>query len=95
MRVSNHAHGLVCIVVCMPPLQVVVLLCTLQCFTDYNSKVSLFQAQDVWMHLVRSASCCTTVLFKLQCKIKKFIFVCFLCIICVNGIINILQYSVI
>ena len=54
MRVSNHAHGLVCIVVCMPPLQVVVLLCTLQCFTDYNSKVSLFQAQDVWKQVQSS-----------------------------------------
>ena len=44
-------------------------------------------------------SCCTTVLFKvLYCEIKNvfFIFcVCFLCIVCVKSIINLLQYSTI
>ena len=39
---------------------------------------------------------CTPVLFKaLHCKIKKVSFVfCFLCVICVNSIINLLQYGI-
>ena len=43
----------------------------------------------------RQLLCCTTVLFKvLYCKIKNIFSVYFLCIICVQSIINLLQYSV-
>ena len=38
---------LVYTVTCVHPLQVIVLLCTLQYCTEYSSTVSLFQAQDV------------------------------------------------
>ena len=96
---SNHISQCLCpayIVTCVNPLRVVVLLCTLLYIT-VQSTVSLFQAQDVSkQHKSSSDVAGTTVLFKvLNCKIKNvfFIFcVCFLCIICVKSIINLLQY---
>ena len=69
---------------------------TVQYCIEYSSRVSLFQAQDVKRKSSGDVAG-TTVLFKvLYCKIKNvfFIFcVCFLCIICVKSIINLLQYS--
>ena len=38
---------LACIVTCVHPLQVAVVLCTLQCCIEYRGTVTLFQAQDV------------------------------------------------
>ena len=69
----------------------------IQCPLHTNLQVANFQRCE---HApVCHLSYCTTVLFKvLYCKIKNvfFIFcVCFLFIICVKSIINLLQYSTI
>ena len=101
VRMSNHISQFTClvyIVMCVHPLQVVVLLCTL-----LHSTVQSTVVQYLYFKPRRFGSKCktsgdvagTTVLFKvLYCKIKMFcFFVCILCIICVKSIINLLQNS--
>ena len=70
------------LVTCVHPLQVVVLLCTLQYCTEYSSIVSLFQAQDVQKQASKPVGVAgTTVFFKaLYCKIKSLFFIFCVCL---------------
>ena len=103
VHMSSHVSQSTClayIVTCEHPLQVAVRLCT-SLYSAVESTVLqyLYFMPRMSGSKRRSSSdvAGTTVLFKvLYCKVKNVSFgfcVCFLCIICVKSMINLLRYS--
>ena len=104
IRTSNCVSQFTCleyIVMCMNPLQVVVLLCTLLYCTVQGTVVQYlyFKPRMSGSKHKSSGDVAGTTVFSRYHTVRLkmfslfFVFVCFLCIICVKSIVNLLQYS--